>query len=169
MLKRAVAFAAGIVLIFPSFARADETSESTAQKPAVDIKNAIESRASGESWLRSAMPLELAGEKECDGKSVDDFLKGKCNKLHGFDLRPGERGNGKLPPAWGGDEFTKFVPMAPEASGRPGQRFGNELPYYEFEPRFRVEFPSGDKLPPLNECPKFEPRESVPAFKPVEK
>jgi hypothetical protein len=169
MLKRAIAFAAGIVLIFPSFARADETSGSTARKPSIDAKNLLDGRESGKSWLRSAMPLELAGEKECDGKSVDDFLKGKCNKLHGFDVQPYERGKGKLPPAWGGDEYTKFVPLAPGAGGRPWQRSGNEVPFYEFEPRFRVEFPSGDKLPPLNECPKFEPRESVPAFKPVEK
>lgn len=62
----------------------------------------------------------------CNGTSVEDFLKGKCNKLHGFDVRPYERGKGKLPPAWGGDEFTGGGSFIKESEGKGWHIYGDE-------------------------------------------
>jgi hypothetical protein len=66
-------------------------------------------------------------EQHCNGKSVEDFLNGKCNKLHGFDLRPR---NGTLVPQSGMDEFKSIKRFE---SG--GYGFGVDMPpTFEYTP-----------------------------------
>lgn len=156
MLKLAVALAAGIVVIFPSSARADESSGSTARRPAIDAKNLLEGRESGKSWLRNEMPLDLMGEKECNGKSVDDFLKGKCNKLHGYDVKP------TLPNAKRfGDRFKGMDSFIQEAGGKAFHSYGIDgtaptQPIF-MENRIYQHMPGYENLD--REVPLFGPRE----------
>lgn len=52
--------------------------------------------------------LKTEKDKDCDGRSVRDFMSGKCNKLYGIDST-GSRDlllRGPNPPSWGADEFV---------------------------------------------------------------
>ncbi len=113
---------------------------------------------------KGLVPVKLNSSEDpgCNGSSVDDFLKGKCNKLHGFDVRPYERGNGKLPPAWGGEGSAQFVPLSPEAGGRPWNLYGPEgstNPLFNREFRSRFSPYTGDFDSPQRDIPIFAPRE----------
>lgn len=65
---------------------------------------------------------------EFKNQSVDDFMNGKTNKLHGIDSIPSNL-KAPLPPAWGGDEFVKTDGFT--QSGEPYQRVN---PLYGIEP-----------------------------------
>lgn len=120
---------------------------------------------------KGLVPVKLNSSEDpgCNGSSVDDFLKGKCNKLHGFDVRPYERGNGKLPPAWGGEGSAQFVPLSPEAGGHSWHIYGDEgtttiPPFFEngiyqrVTPNYGMPWKEVPQLTP-NERPMFGPSE----------
>lgn len=80
-------------------------------------------------WLIPAK-LESSEDQHCNGKSVEDFLKGTCNKLHGFDIIAPDSPK-KLPPAWGGDEFI----TAP----RYGEYKFPQIPFFQLAPNQRFD------------------------------
>lgn len=195
MLKLAVAFAAGFVLLAPTLASAAEGMKDAPVSEArefllgrrnnlygidpprsVLIKNDEKSHSKSwsehlpspsdsgfqsKSWLIPTK-LDSSGQPGCNGSSVEDFLKGKCNKLHGFDVRPYERGNGKLPPAWGGDEFTGGDSFIKEFGGQAWRINGptqNVNPLFNNEFRSRFSPYTGDFDSPQPATPLFGPRE----------
>jgi len=67
-------------------------------------------------------PFNIFGKaKECDGKSVPDFMSGKCNKLYGIDSPRYLHQQPNTPPAWGADEFVDSEGFT--QSGAPYQQF----------------------------------------------
>lgn len=113
-----------------------------------------------QSWL---LPTKFVPNENghCNGRSVEDFLNGKCNKLHGFDVKPvqfNEKRFGK----------GSFVKDAGGHSWNVDSEHINRI--YQSVPieQFLKEYPNPPQLkstPPL-----FGPRElNVPNAKPDEK
>lgn len=108
----------------------------------------IESGARTKGWLIPSR-LESSEDQHCNGKSVEDFLKGVCNKLHGFDIVSPDREK-KLPPAWGGDQFI----TAP----RYGEYKFQQTPFFQLAPNQRFD-PTQNLKPSEHLLPKdFNPQ-----------
>ena len=153
MLKTVLAFAVllGLPLVNPACASASDAGKPADASKAQDVKPAKPEPADGKAWMQSASQWsELVGkpgnkEKECNGKSVQDFLKGKCNKLHGIDVRPFDRKDKPLPPAWGGDEFVNT-----EGFTQSGAPYQNVNPLFGIpgadNSNFRLKLPQEEKF-----------------------
>ncbi|HNB23145.1 MAG TPA: hypothetical protein PKZ32_12020 [Candidatus Melainabacteria bacterium] len=158
MQKLTVLLAIGIFLAFPASVSADEIAKS---KPAfLDLSQLqkVENGAPTKGWL---IPARLdSSDPHCNGKSVQDFLNGKCNKLHGFDMplnKPDRKG---LPPAFGQDGSTRL---------RTDGEFGwQQSPFFEFTPKNHGEFKLDGT--PLDDGVPISPEEfGLPDVKPKAK
>lgn len=85
-------------------------------------------------------------EKDCDGRSVKEFMSGKCNKLYGIDSTHSRDLllRGSMPPAWGGDEFVRTEGFT--QSGAPYQSVplplgipDSKIPHLQISPNDSIE------------------------------
>lgn len=169
MFKMSVAFAGGLILLFPTLAFADkekpdarefkqERLESLGGSYTQIPKQAgpksdglsppstfgIDQGRQTKPWLVPTK-FDSSEDQNCNGRSVEDFLKGTCNKLHGFDIVSPDRPK-KLPPAWG-------VPGTDKLEDN-----WQQYPFFEYLPTDRYE--NYNKANPLKTAPgKFAPKD----------